>query len=181
MKAIIHDEYGPPEDVLKLKDVDDPVLRDDEVLVRVHAAAVNWADWAATRGLPYIMRAVFGLRGPRNGVRRSDVAGTVEAVGRNVKLLRRGDEVFGWCTGAFAELVRAKEKNLAPKSASYVEQAERSMAGLCLQALWRRWEGVPGQRGPDQWVRWEALGRLPWIAKSLWWRSPACAGRNLMG
>ncbi len=149
MKAIIHDEYGPPEDVLKLKDVDDPVLRDDEVLVRVHAAAVNWADWAATRGLPYIMRAVFGLRGPRNGVRGSDVAGTVEAVGRNVKLLRRGDEVFGWCTGAFAELVRAKEKNLVPKSASltFEQAAAVPMAGFCaLQALRDVGKVRPGQR-----------------------------------
>ena len=76
MKAIVHDAYGPP-DILELREIDKPAFDDDQLLVRVRAAAVNPADWAGVHGVPYIVRAAFGLRKPRNGVRGTDMAGTV--------------------------------------------------------------------------------------------------------
>src|SRR5436305_5417257 len=108
MKAIVQANYGSP-DVLQLRDIDKPVAKDDEVLVRVHAAAVNIGDWHLLRGVPYIMRWAFGLRAPRRRTPGLDIAGRVEAVGGNVGQLRAGDEVFGWCKGAFAEYVCAAE------------------------------------------------------------------------
>ncbi|MBA2313394.1 MAG: hypothetical protein H0V97_11440 [Actinobacteria bacterium] len=80
MKAIVHDEYGSP-DVLELRDIDKPSLKEDEVLVRVHAAGVNAADWHLLRGAPYVMRLMFGLRKPKNTVRGRDMAGRVEGDG----------------------------------------------------------------------------------------------------
>ena len=94
MRAIVYDRYGSP-DVLELAEIDKPVVRDDEVLVRVHAAAVNPADWHFMRGLPYIARVILGWRRPRPAVLASDMAGKVEAVGANVTQFGRGDEVFG--------------------------------------------------------------------------------------
>ena len=102
MKAIVQDRYGSP-NVLQCKDIDKPVVSDGEVLVRVHAAAVNLGDWHLLRGVPYVMRMVGGLRKPKREIPGADVAGRVEAVGRDVKQFRPGDEVFGWCEGAFAE------------------------------------------------------------------------------
>src|SRR6478672_9271050 len=101
MKAVVQDRYGTP-DVLKLEDVDQPVPKGDEVLLRVRAAAVNIGDWHLLRGMPYVMRAVFGLRTPRREIPGLDVAGHVETVGGEVTRFRPGDEVFGWCRGAFA-------------------------------------------------------------------------------
>jgi NADPH:quinone reductase-like Zn-dependent oxidoreductase len=104
MKAIVQDAYGSPEDVLGLREVDRPVASGDEVLVRVHAAAVNIGDWHLVTGTPYIVRAAgYGLLKPKNSLPGTDVAGTVEAAGEKVKSLQPGDEVFGWCDGAFAE------------------------------------------------------------------------------
>src|SRR6476646_5591911 len=97
MKAIVQDHYGSP-DVLELRDIDKPVVKDDEVLVRVHAAAVNIGDWHLLRGVPYVMRLGIGLRKPRREIPGRDIAGQVEVVGGNVKQLRPGDEVFGWCS-----------------------------------------------------------------------------------
>jgi NADPH:quinone reductase-like Zn-dependent oxidoreductase len=140
MKAIVQDEYGSP-DVLELRDIDKPEVGDDEVLVRVHAAGVNPGDWAITSGLPYIARPVYGLRKPKNAVRGTDVAGTVEAVGAGVRRFRAGEEVFGWCGGlggAFAEYASVSEDALAPKPAnlSFEEAAAVPMAGMvALQAL----------------------------------------------
>src|SRR5918997_4181497 len=140
MKTISQDEYGSP-DVLELRDIDKPEIGDDQVLVRVHAAGVNPADWAIVGGLPYIARPVYGLRRPKNAVRGTDVAGTVEDVGAGVTRLRPGDEVFGWCGGlggAFAEFAAASEDALAPKPANltFEQAAAVPMAGLvALQAL----------------------------------------------
>ena len=140
MKTISQDEYGSP-DVLELRDIDRPEIADGEVLLRVHAAGVNPADWAIVGGLPYIARPVYGLRKPKNAVRGTDVAGTVEAVGAGVTRLRPGDEVFGWCGGlggAFAEFASASEQALAPKPANltFERAAAVPMAGLvALQAL----------------------------------------------
>jgi NADPH:quinone reductase-like Zn-dependent oxidoreductase len=137
MKAIIQDEYGPP-DVLELRDVDKPTVDEDEVLVRVRAAAVNPADSHLLRGTPRIMRLGFGLRRPKNGIRGADVAGEVVAVGKDVAQLRPGDEVFGVCNGAFAEYAPAKEGKLAakPEGLTLEQAAAVPLAALAaLQAL----------------------------------------------
>ena len=81
------------------------------MLVRVHAAAVNIGDWHLLRGMPYAMRMVSGLLKPKREIPGLDIAGQVEAVGRNVKQVRPGDEVFGWWKGAFAEYACAEENN----------------------------------------------------------------------
>jgi NADPH:quinone reductase-like Zn-dependent oxidoreductase len=117
MRAIVQERYGSP-DVLELKDIDKPVVGDDEVLVRVHAAAVNIGDWHLLTGTPYAVRMVAGLFKPRQPVPGLDLAGQVEAVGSKVKQLRPGDEVFGWCKGAFAEHACAPVDNLLRKPAN---------------------------------------------------------------
>ena len=128
-------------DVLELRDIDKPEIGDDGVLVRVRAAGVNPADWAIMSGLPYIARPVYGLRKPKNAVRGTDVAGTVEALGTGVTRLQPGDEVFGWCSGlggAFAEYASVSEEALAlkPANLSFEQAAAVPMAGLvALQAL----------------------------------------------
>lgn len=114
MKAIVFHKYGSPDD-LELKDIDKPALDDDSVLVRVRAASVNALDWHLMRGLPYVVRMMEGLRRPKRNVLGIDVAGHVEAVGRNVTQFKPGDEVFGFRRGAFAEYVCAKERNFVPK------------------------------------------------------------------
>ena len=149
MKAVVQEEYGPP-DVLELKDMDKPVVGDDDVLVRVHAAAVHPGDYFVMTGVPYVVRLAFGLRKPRNGVPRRDMAGLVEAVGKNVTRFQPGDEVFGWCTtGALAEYACAEEGNFAPKPANLtLEQAAAVTvsATTALQALRNKGEVQPGQK-----------------------------------
>ena len=151
MKALVQDEYGSAE-VMELREIDKPELGDHDVLVRVRAAGVNPADWAVMRGLPYVARPAYGLREPKNAVRGSDVAGQVEAVGTGVTRFRAGDEVFGWCTGSFADYAAASEEALAlkPANLSFEEAAAVPMAGLvALQAL--RLGRVRGRpEGPDQ-------------------------------
>ena len=140
MKAVVQDAYGPAA-VLETRDIGRPEIGGDQVLVRVRAAGVNPADWAIMGGLPYIARPVYGLRRPKNAVRGTDVAGTVEAIGAGVTRLRPGDEVFGWCGGlggAFAEYAAASAGALAPKPAdlTFEQAAAVPMAGLvALQAL----------------------------------------------
>ena len=127
MKAIVQGKYGPPADVLELGDVDEPVVKDDEVLVRVHAASVHPDVWHVVRGLPYVLRLMgAGLLKPKNPIPGTDVAGRVESVGRDVTRFRAGDEVFGetirgyqWANGgAYAEHVSVPEDQLAPKPAN---------------------------------------------------------------
>ncbi len=137
MKAMVQDTYGSAE-VLELRDIDKPEIGDDQVLVRVRAAGVNPADWAIMSGLPYIARPVYGMRKPKNAVRGTDVAGQVEAVGTGVTRFRPGDEVFGWCIGAYAEYASASEDALAikPANLTFEQAASVPMAGLvALQAL----------------------------------------------
>jgi NADPH:quinone reductase-like Zn-dependent oxidoreductase len=123
MKAIVQDRYGSP-GVLELMELEKPAVNDQEVLVRVHAAAVNPLDWHFVRGQPYVARIAFGLPKPKVRVRGVDVAGHIEAVGKDVKQLHTRDEVFGWCSGAFAEYASAAESNFAPKPANLTfEQA----------------------------------------------------------
>ncbi len=136
MKAIAQDRYGSA-DVLEFREIDRPEVGDDAVLVRVRAAAVNALDWHVMRGSPYIARPMIGWRRPPT-VRGVDVAGEVEAVGRNVQQFRPGDAVFGWCLGAFAEYASAGEDHFVAKPANltYEEAAAVPLAGMtALQGL----------------------------------------------
>jgi len=138
MKAIVRDAYGPP-DVLQLRDIDIPEISDEEVLVRVHAAGVGRDVWHVLTGLPYPIRlAGYGLRAPNNPVIGSDVAGVVEALGKNVTRFQTSDEVFGIGKGSYAEYVCAREDKLAPKPKNLTfEQAAvlAIMGSTALQAL----------------------------------------------
>ena len=118
MRAITQDVYGAPEDVLRLDEIEKPSAGDGEVLVRVRAAAVSGSDWHILRGLPYAARPVVGVRRPRNRVPGLEFAGTVEAVGAGVTAAEPGDEVFGWCSGAFCEYVAVPEGRLTLKPAN---------------------------------------------------------------
>jgi NADPH:quinone reductase-like Zn-dependent oxidoreductase len=123
MKAITHHRYGGPE-ILQVEDVETPTIGPNEVLVRVRAASVHLGDSILMSGSPFVMRFATGLRTPKNAVPGTDVAGTVEAVGAGVQRLRPGDDVFGWCTGAFAEYAAASEDQLIHKPANLTfEQA----------------------------------------------------------
>src|SRR5919106_100875 len=148
MKAIVRDAYGSP-DVLELREIDIPEIADDEVLVHVHAAGVGRDVWHVMRGLPYPIRlAGYGFRAPKNPVIGSDVAGVVEAVGKNVRRFQPGDEVFGIGEGSYAEYVCAREDKLAPKPANLTfEQASvlAIMGSTALQALRDHGRVRPGQ------------------------------------
>jgi NADPH:quinone reductase-like Zn-dependent oxidoreductase len=148
MKAIVQVNYGSPA-LLQLRDIDNPVVKDDEVLVRVRAAAVNIGDWHLLQGVPYIMRLGTGLRRPRREIPGLDIAGQVEAIGRSVTQVRPGDEVFGWCKGAFAEYACPAESNLLPKPANLTfEQAAAvgDSAFTALNAVRDQAKVQPGQR-----------------------------------
>jgi NADPH:quinone reductase-like Zn-dependent oxidoreductase len=148
MKAIVQDRYGS-EEALELRDIDRPAIADDGVLVRVHAASVHVGDWVLMTGSPFVMRLATGLRRPKNPVPGTDVAGTVEAVGRDVHELRPGDEVFGWCTGAFAEYVSASEDHFALKPASLTFEQAAAVgvsATTALQLLRDDGKVKPGQK-----------------------------------
>ena len=138
MKAIVRDTYGSP-DVLELRDIDIPEYADEEVLVHVHAAGVGRDVWHIMTGLPYPIRlAGYGFRAPKNPVIGSDMAGVVEAVGKNVTRFQPGDEVFGIGKGSYAEYVCAREDKLAPKPVNLTfEQAAvvAIMGSTALQAL----------------------------------------------
>jgi NADPH:quinone reductase-like Zn-dependent oxidoreductase len=134
MKAIVQRRYGSP-DVLQLREVDEPAVGDDEVLVSVHAAAVNIGDWHLLRGVPYVIRLVAGLRRPRREIPGIDIAGRVEAVGPKVRQLRPGDEVFGWGKGAFAEYARAAENALLPRPANLTPEQSAAVGDSAFTAL----------------------------------------------
>ena len=140
MKAIVHDDYGTaPEAVLRLEEVDKPAMADDQVLVRVHAASVDRGTWHIMAGLPYPIRvAGFGLRRPKYLNPGRSLAGTVEAVGKDVTGFKPGDEVFGIGGGSFAQYVCVRTDKLAPKptNLSFEEAAAVPISGLtALQAV----------------------------------------------
>ena len=149
MKAIVQDTYGSP-DVLELRDIDKPAVGDEDVLVRVHAAGVGAAVWHLMTGLPYLVRiSGYGFRKPRIRVPGTDVAGIVEAVGKQVTRFQAGDEVFGECNGSFAEYACARENKLVPKPADITfEQAAAvpDSAHTALQGLRDVGEVKPGQQ-----------------------------------
>jgi NADPH:quinone reductase-like Zn-dependent oxidoreductase len=152
MKAIVYTKYGPP-DVLKLEEIQKPTPSDDEVLVEVHAASVNAADYHIMRADPFIMRLFYGLLKPKHKIPGGDIAGRVEAVGRNVKQFQPGDEVFGdlngFGFGGFAEYVCAPENALAlkPVSITFEEAAAVPMAAVAaLQGLRDKGKIQPEQK-----------------------------------
>ena len=148
MKAIVYREYGSP-DVLKYEEIEKPAVGNDDVLIEVRAASVNPLDYHLMRGTPFFIRMMAGLRGPKDtGVGR-DVAGRVEAVGRNVTELEPGDEVFGSCRGAFAEYACAPASAFVVKPASVTFEQAASVpvaAMTALQALRDKAKIQPGQK-----------------------------------
>jgi NADPH:quinone reductase-like Zn-dependent oxidoreductase len=149
MQAVVQDTYGAA-DVLELRDIDKPVVGDEDLLVRVHAAGVDPGVWHLMTGLPYLVRVMgYGLRTPKVRVRGRDVAGRVEAVGKNVTAFHPGEEVFGICEGSFAEYVRARADKLAPKPANltFEQAAAVPISGLtALQGLRDKGTVQPGQK-----------------------------------
>ena len=149
MKAIVQDAYGSA-DVLQLREIDRPEIGDDEVLVRVHAAGVDRGVWHLMTGRAYLIRlAGYGVRKPKNPIRGREVAGRVEAIGKDVTRFRPGDEVMGTGEGSFAEYARAREDKLAPKPAnlSFVQAAAVPIsASTALQAVRDKGQVQPGQK-----------------------------------
>ena len=152
MKAYISNQYGSP-DVLELKEVERPNCNDNQVLVKVHATSINYGNIVLLRGKPFAARFVFGLRKPKFKIPGGDIAGTVVAIGKNVKQFQVGDEVFGdlsssgW--GGFAEFVAVPEKaiSLKPKNSTFEEAAALPMAATtALQALRQKGNIKEGQK-----------------------------------
>lgn len=149
MKAIIHRNYGSP-DVLQYQEIEKPTPGDDDILIKVRAASVNPLDWKTLTGGPYIVRTLLGLSKKirRIGV---DVAGQVEAVGKNITQFKPGDEVFGTCREAFAEYARSSESGsfmksalvMKPEKVTFEQAASAPIAALtALQGL-RDWAPSP--------------------------------------
>jgi NADPH:quinone reductase-like Zn-dependent oxidoreductase len=149
MKAVVYCDYGPP-DVLRIENIAKPVPADDQLLVKIHAAAINPLEWHYMRGTPYIMRLESGLRRPEVTRLGVDYSGTVEAVGKNVTQFKPGDEVFGGRTGALAEYVTAAEDRavvLKPSNLTFEEAAAVPIAAItALQGLRDKGKVQPGQK-----------------------------------
>ncbi len=148
MKAIAYHEYGSA-DVLKCEEIEKPVPKPDEVLIKVRAASVNPLDWRLMSGKPSILRIFFGLRKPRLGRPGVDAAGEIEAVGSNVTRFKPGDEVFGACRGAFAEFgcTAASKLVMKPGKITFEQGASVFVAGLtALQGLRDKGKIQPGSK-----------------------------------
>ena len=140
MKAIVNEEYGPPEDVLELKEVEKLTPKEDEVLVKIYAASINDGNLSHIRGKPFLVRLMgYGMFKPKTTIPGSDIAGQVEAAGRNVKLFRPGDEIFGDIGdcgfGAFAEYVSVPENALAHKPVNITYEEAAAVPQYALVAL----------------------------------------------
>jgi len=147
MKAIVQDRYGSA-DFLEFQDIEEPVVGDDDVLIRVHAAGCGPDVWHLMTGMPYMARLAIGLRTPKLPVLGWDVAGTVDAVGSNVTGIEPGDEVMGTTKGSFAELAIAKAEDLVPKPAglSFEEAGSLPISGItALRAIRDEGHVEPGQ------------------------------------
>jgi NADPH:quinone reductase-like Zn-dependent oxidoreductase len=147
MKAIVQDKYGEPQAVLTVREVAKPAIKDGEVLVRVRAASIHVGDWLVVTGAPYIARPAFG--NPKGRVPGTDISGTVGAVGNGVTDLKPGDEVFGWCTGAFAEYACAPADHFLPKPTNLTLEhaaAVGASASTALQLLRDQGKVQPGQK-----------------------------------
>jgi NADPH:quinone reductase-like Zn-dependent oxidoreductase len=147
MKAAIYTEYGSP-DVVRVTDVEKPIPKDSEVLIKVCTASVNPMDWHFMRGMPYFLRIAAGLRKPKDQRLGTDVAGEVEMAGKNVIRFKPGDEVFGVCRGAFAEYACASESKLIlkPANVTFEQAASAPVAAFtALQGLRDKGHIQPGQ------------------------------------
>ncbi|HUI93786.1 MAG TPA: NAD(P)-dependent alcohol dehydrogenase [Chitinivibrionales bacterium] len=151
MKAFVYKKYGPP-DVLQLKDIEKPAPKDNEVLVKVHAASVNAADWHLLTADIFAVRLMMGLTRPKRSVLGADVAGVVEAVGKNVTQFKPGDAVFGCIfmhgSGSFAEYAVCIEDSLVPKPGilSFEEAAAVPLASItALQAMQKAGTSLQGK------------------------------------
>jgi NADPH:quinone reductase-like Zn-dependent oxidoreductase len=149
MKAIMQRCYGPPE-ALTLEDVEKPTPKDNEILVKVHAASVNPLDWHYVRGQPYVMRVEAGFGAPKVARLGVDFAGTVEAIGKNVTRFKPGDELFGTKRGAFGEYVSVPDDRplvLKPANLTFEQAASVPVAAVtALQALRDQGKIQPGQK-----------------------------------
>jgi NADPH:quinone reductase-like Zn-dependent oxidoreductase len=153
MKAVVYRNFGSP-DVLECLDVEKPTAADDEVLIKVRAASINPLDWKLMKGGPFLVRVLLGLGKPRIKRPGVDVAGDVEAVGKKVERLKPGDQVFGTCTGAFAEYATSKSARglksvlvTKPENLTYEQAASAPVAGLtALQGLRDKGRIQPGHK-----------------------------------
>jgi len=183
LKAITYHRYGAP-DVLEFQEVDEPVVHDDDVLVRVRAASANPRDWHFMRGLPAFMRLQFGLRKPKHSGLGSDVAGQVEAVGKNVTRFRPGDDVFAdVLTGGFAEYTCVPEAllELKPANLTFEQAAAVPLAALtALQGLRDHGRVQPGQKvliiGASGGVGTFAVQLAKWLGADV---TGVCSTRNV--
>ena len=153
MKAIVYRKYGPPH-VLKLEEVEKPTPGDGEVLVKVHSASINAGDWHLLRGTPFLVRLIAGPLKPKHQILGTDIAGTVEAIGKNVGEFKPGDEEFGDMSrhgfGSFAEYVCVAESAalvLKPASMKFEDAAAMPSAAVtALQAIRDKGQIQPGQK-----------------------------------
>jgi NADPH:quinone reductase-like Zn-dependent oxidoreductase len=149
MKAIVATGYGPPDEVLEIRRLSPPVVGDDEVLVSVHAAGIHAGDWLQLSGRPYVFRLSTGLPKPRPKPLGHDIAGRVEAVGKEITAFEPGDRVFGECPGALAELAAVKAARIAqlPDGISFEQAAAVPVsAATALQGLRDHAKVRPGQK-----------------------------------
>lgn len=151
MKAIVYTKYGSP-DVLELKEIEKPFPKDNEVLVKIHAASLNASDWHMLRADPFLIRLFGGFLKPKCNILGADIAGVIETAGKNVKQFHAGDEVFGAlpkCCGGFAEYATATENDLVlkPKNESFEQAAAVPLASItALQALRDKGKIKSGQK-----------------------------------
>lgn len=183
MKAIVYTKYGPP-DVLQLKEMEKPVPKDDQVLIKVHAASVNPLDWHILRGKPVLVRFMgFGLLKPKRQILGADIAGKVEAVGRNVTQFRIGDEIFGSAMGGFAEYACIRENQAALKPATMTFEQAAAVPVACLTALQALRDHGRIQKGQQVLINGASGGVGTFavqIAKVLGAQvTGVCSGRNL--
>jgi len=182
MKAIIHERYGRPEDVLELREEAVPEIEGDQVLVRVRAASVNPVEWYGVTGL-FMARFGSGLRRPKIQSVGGDVAGVVEAVGKDVEGLHPGDEVFGTAIGSWAEHAAARAARLTrkPSTVSFEDAAAVPVAALtALQALRDHGNVQPGQKvlinGASGGVGTYAVQLAKWFGADV---TAVCSTRNV--
>lgn len=182
MKAIVYDHYGPP-DVLRFEEIEKPVPTDDQLLIQVRASSVNPYDWHFIRGTPSFIRLFAGLRAPKSRHLGADVAGVVEAVGRNVTTFKPGDAVFGTAKGSFAEYVCAPASSLAlkPENITWQQAATVPIAGItALQGLRDKGKILKGQHVLINGAAGGVGTFAVQIAKSLQARVTAvCSTRNI--
>ena len=148
MKAAIYTQYGPA-DVIQIREVEPPIPRNNEVLIKVRAASVNPYDWHFLRGRPYFLRLMAGLRKPKDLRLGVDVAGEVQTTGSGVSKFNPGEHIFGTCRGAFAEYVCTPESSVVkkPESMTFEQAASIPIAGLtALQSLRDKGRLQPGQK-----------------------------------